>query len=229
MVDFHSHCLPAMDDGACDRAESIAMLLESKRQGVDTVVATSHYYASQEDVDTFLSRREQAVRLLGDGVPDGMLLRLGAEVLLQEGLSARDLQPLCIEGTRHILIELPFMPPMPWMYEELENIALGQRLDIILAHTDRYRPWYSREKIAAMADLPALTLQINAEAITGYADFHRLRRWLPPAEGLVFGSDMHHSDHRAPNLQPVYRRLRRYAAGRQWLALAEQTAAALLG
>ncbi len=227
MVDFHSHCLPAMDDGARDREESLAMLTENKRQGVDTVVATPHYYSSHESVEVFLERRAAAVEQLA-ALPEGMHLLLGAEVLLQEGLSSRDLKPLCIEGTRHILIELPFMPPTGWMAEELESIAMEQRLDIILAHVDRYMPWYSREQMELMMDLPALTVQLNAEAVSDWRVYRRLCRWLPASERLVLGTDMHHIDRRRPNLQPAIRRLRHSVRGRWWLALAEETGDKLL-
>ncbi len=228
MVDFHSHCLPSLDDGACDRAESIAMLQESRRQGVDTVVATPHYYASHESIDDFLSHRAAAVERLGDGAPEGLRLVLGAEVLLQEGVAARDLRSLCIEGTRCILVELPFMSPTGWMVEELEAIALGQRLDVILAHVDRYMPWYSREQMESMMDFPGLTVQLNAETVNDRRAYRQLRQWLPSAERVVFGSDMHHIDHRAPNLQPAYRRLRHSIFGRRLLALAQQTSEQLL-
>ncbi len=223
MVDFHSHCLPALDDGARDLTESKAMLSESARQGIDTVVATPHFYASHETVDEFLAHRAQAVERLGDGLPPGMRLLLGAEVLLQQGVSKLDLHALCIEGTDCLLLELPFMPPSDWVFEELETIALDRRMDIILAHADRYMRWYSREQIASIVELPGLTVQLNAESLLDRRTFRSLRRWLPTCERLVFGSDMHHGDRRPPNLQPAYRRMRWSRCGRQWMTLAAST------
>jgi protein-tyrosine phosphatase len=35
IIDFHSHILPEMDDGAENLETSLAMLRESKSQGVD--------------------------------------------------------------------------------------------------------------------------------------------------------------------------------------------------
>ena len=137
MVDFHSHCLPALDDGAADLNESIAMLSASVQQGVDTVVATPHFYSKQESIEQFLSRRKVSFEQLGGHVPDGLTVLTGAEVLLQEGVSRLDLRDLCVGDTNYILLELPFMPPPSWLYDELESIALGQRLDVILAHADR--------------------------------------------------------------------------------------------
>ena len=54
MVDFHSHILPEMDDGADSVDTSLAMLRESFRQGVDLICATPHFYADEEDPKSFL-------------------------------------------------------------------------------------------------------------------------------------------------------------------------------
>lgn len=217
-----------MDDGAVDVNEAAAMLSTSAAQGVHTVVATPHYYRSEETIASFLQRREESVKHLKGHIPDGLTLVLGAEVLLQRGLSKLDLRELCIEGTNRILIELPFMPPENWVYGELENISLDQRLDIILAHVDRYMAWYSRDKIASMMDFPGVSVQLNAEAFLGAATFRALRRWLPQPKRLVFGSDMHHIDRRQPNLGEACKRLRRKSLGRRWAAHAEQIGPTLL-
>ncbi len=228
MIDFHSHCLPAMDDGAIDVTEAAAMLSASAAQGVHTVVATPHFYRSEETIASFLQRRSQAVQRLEGHSPEGMTLVLGAEVLLQKGLSRLDLRELCIQGTNRILIELPFMPPENWVYEEMENIALGQRLDVILAHVDRYMAWYSRDKIASMMDFPGISVQLNGDAFLNAMTFRALRRWLPQPKRLVFGSDMHHIDRRQPNLGEARKSLCRKSLGRQWAAHAEQIGPALL-
>ncbi len=229
MIDFHSHCLPAMDDGATDVAQSAAMLTESLRQGVDTVVATPHFYRSEDKtVEAFLERRADSVALLKDQVPQGLRMVLGAEVLLQKGVSKLDLRPLCIEGTNRILIELPFSPPDPWVIEEMENIALGQRLDVILAHIDRYLPWYSADELSAIIDYPELIVQINGESIVDKSAYHALRHCLPPVDSLVFGSDMHDMNYRSPNLQAAYTVLRKKRHGRQWVNLADVTGKELL-
>lgn len=217
-----------MDDGAVDVTEAAAMLSASVAQGVQTIVATPHFYRSEETVASFLQRRAEAVQRLEGHIPDGLTLVLGAEVLLQKGLSNRDLRDLCIQGTNRILIELPFMPPENWVYEEMENISLDQRLDVILAHVDRYMPWYSRDMIASMMDFPGASVQLNGEAFLDAATFRALRRWLPQPKRLIFGSDMHHIDRRPPNLGGAYKCLSRKSLGRCWVAHAEQIGSTLL-
>ena len=58
MIDWHSHILPGMDDGSKDPEESIAMLDMLEQQGIDTVIATPHFYANEETTEEFLGRRK---------------------------------------------------------------------------------------------------------------------------------------------------------------------------
>ena len=64
MIDWHSHVLPALDDGSHSIAQSLEMLTMLKEQGVDTVIATPHFYANDESVEKFLERRERSARAL---------------------------------------------------------------------------------------------------------------------------------------------------------------------
>ena len=229
ITDFHAHCLPAIDDGAVDIATSVAMLTEAGRQGVSTVVATPHFYPGQESVESFVRRRRAAVEALTPHLPAGApRLLTGAEVLVREGTSRLDLRQLCVQGTAYLLVELPFMRPPYWLYEELENITYGQRLTLILAHVDRYMPWYSSKGIAGIADFPDVILQLNGEAFLNRHCFSHLRRWLPDTDRLLLGSDMHNMDERAPNLERACRVLSRHRVGRKWLQQMDITTAGLM-
>lgn len=57
MIDFHTHILPGLDDGAKTLDESIQLLKMEEEQGVDTIVFTPHYYHEREDLKSFLQRR----------------------------------------------------------------------------------------------------------------------------------------------------------------------------
>ena len=57
MIDFHTHILPGLDDGAKTLDESIQLLKMEEEQGVDTIVLTPHYYHEREDLKSFLQRR----------------------------------------------------------------------------------------------------------------------------------------------------------------------------
>ena len=99
MIDFHTHILPGVDDGSKNVEESLLMLDSMKNQGVKTVIATPHFYANDESVESFLSRRNEAFSSLKKSLADGPEIILGAEVRYYDGISRlEDLKKLRIEG-----------------------------------------------------------------------------------------------------------------------------------
>lgn len=47
IIDFHSHILPGIDDGARNLETSLAMLDMIKAYHADIMLATPHFYASR--------------------------------------------------------------------------------------------------------------------------------------------------------------------------------------
>ena len=228
LADFHTHCLPGIDDGAEDVATAKAMLKAVADQGIETVVATPHFYWGDHRVSSFLERRAAAVAALQPHMAGLPKLKLGAEVLLREGISQVDLRPLCLEGTDVLLVELPFMRAPGWLLEELENIAYNQQITIMLAHLDRYMPWYSTERIESLLDLPDVIVQLNADSLADRRFIKDLNKWLPDTPRLVLGSDMHDTKERAPMLEDAMTRMEKKRFGRDWLEQMESTTRELL-
>ena len=107
MTDFHSHILPAMDDGSRSVDESAEMLNELSGQGISRVIATPHFYANDESVFDFLGRRREAFDKLSTVLtPDMPQVLLGAEVRYYDGIShLADMKSLCVQGTDLFLLE----------------------------------------------------------------------------------------------------------------------------
>lgn len=220
MIDFHTHCLPALDDGADSLETAMRMLRESVANGIDTVVATPHFYAGEQTVEEFVSQRDAALAQVRDACErESLSVRIvpAAEVLVREGISQLDLRPLCIEGTQCVMLELPFMTPPAWLLEEIENIVFDQKLVVMYAHLDRYMPWYSSEDVAEITDIPGLLLQINAGSLLNRRACRHLQRWLPAVRRLVLGTDMHEPDVCVKHMEKAHNSLRRMAVGREWL------------
>lgn len=228
LVDFHAHCLPAMDDGAADVATAKAMLQAAADQGASLVVATPHFYWGDHQVASFLEQRTAALAALQPHLQGLPTVKLGAEVLLREGISRLDLRPLCLEGTDILLVELPFMRAPGWLLEELENIAYNQRLTIMFAHLDRYMPWYSRERIETLLELPDAIVQLNADALADRHYIKSLGKWLPATARMVLGTDMHNITDRAPVLEAAVNRMEKKRFSREWLERMERTTRELL-
>lgn len=203
--DFHSHVLPAIDDGSATIEESLAMLRLESQQGVSRVVATPHFYARQDQLDSFLRRRENAAALLRQEMAskeEFPALILGAEVHYFKGMSQTEaLRDLVLEGTKAVLIEMPYGEWTEEMYRELEQIPENLDLQPIIAHIDRYiRPFHKNENLTRMLELPVV-LQANTSFFLERKTSRMSMRMLEQGQIRLIGSDCHNLSKRPPNLQ----------------------------
>lgn len=217
-TDFHAHCLPAVDDGAADVQTAVAMLRSSAQQGVHRVVATPHFYIGLHTASDFFRERARAYEEIKPYLTEDMpQVLLGAEVLIREGISRYDLRPLCLQDTNVLLVEMPFMAPPIWLYEELENIVNRQNLTLMYAHLDRYLPWYSHGDFEMLMDMPDSIMQVNAHSIADKKYFGSLCRHLPITRRMVIGSDMHNMEMREPCIGQAVKVMSKHRIGREWM------------
>ena len=198
-VDFHTHVLPGMDDGAKSPEMGASMLRTLGEQGVGLVFATSHYIPHRESPASFLARRAQAAEALKAVAAGTPSVRLGAEIYLEQALPEKGLEPLCLEGTRLLLVEMPRQSYKPWMMEKIQNIAYGMRVTPVIAHVDRYLDWYTREDYAALFSFSDCLYQINMEALADRAARKFVLRLAKEGYPLLPGSDAHNTEKRRPN------------------------------
>ncbi len=225
--DFHTHVLPGIDDGARDLPTSLSMLSRLREQGVDTVVATPHFYAHRQEAAQFLENRAAAlaaVKNTANGLP---AVLPAAEVYLERGLRDLDLRPFCIEGTNAILVEMPYARQESWMLEEVYHFCLTQSLTPIFAHLDRYLDMYSKQEIQEILDFDDAVIQVNNSAFLSRKSLKALVGWVKQGTPLLLGSDCHNLDSRAPNHERIPG-IVRSKLGDGWLADYHRRAAALL-
>lgn len=109
MIDFHTHILPGIDDGAKDVSVSAAMLEMEKEQGVNEIVLTPHYYGKFYSPTDFVRRRAAAYEKLLAVAAGEFFFTLGAEIHFSDTLSVNaECRKLAIGDTRYALVELPF-------------------------------------------------------------------------------------------------------------------------
>lgn len=201
MIDWHSHVLPGMDDGSRNVAESILMIQAQASQGVKTVIATPHFYANDESVDSFLERRAAAVELLkaqlGEDAPQ---IRCGAEVRYYPGIShMHGLKSLRIEGSRLLLLEMPETRWTEYMVRELIELSGRSSIHIVLAHVERYMRFQKKALWEELRDYGIL-MQANASF---FADWQTKRKaiYLLREGSIHFvGSDGHNMTSRQPRI-----------------------------
>ncbi len=199
LTDYHCHILPGIDDGAEDTDTALKMISLMKDQGVERIAATPHFYAHREkSAADFLKKRNAAYARIRDAaaVSD---IRLGAEVAIEHGISEMpDIEKLAIEGTRIILLELPYRRFAGWMAEEIYHISAEYNLKVMLAHVHRYLAYYSKEELETILSANAI-LQINNEAFADWKEKKLAKQIISDHKRFAFGSDAHNLSSRKPN------------------------------
>ena len=207
MVDYHTHILPGIDDGSPDINTTIAMLKMEKDQGITKVIATPHFYAHKTSINAFLEKRNNALeqvrsKYLPDIIP-------AAEVYFFTGISNSEIEKLCVEGTKILLLEMPFAQWTDSMFKEVSALIHKKGLTVILAHVERYKKYQKDTRVwDKMLDLD-LIVQINAESFykpEGIKGFFKRKAYLDIIDGRkwIVATDCHGIDHR----KPEYKRAR---------------------
>ena len=207
MIDFHTHILPGMDDGSSSSEESIEMLKALESQGVDGVVLTPHFYAYKTDMNTFLkTRRDSFDRLVSEMRKNDVKvdLYLGAEVLyFNELWRVDDLQQLCIEGTKYLVLEMPFSK---WSDAMINGVGklVSRGYNPIIAHFNRYvRIHKSTRQVQELVNAGAM-LQLNCNCFEN--PFKRSWASSMLKKGMVsaLGTDCHDMKGRKPDYSVAY-------------------------
>ena len=210
MIDFHSHVLPAIDDGSQNVEESMEMLRALKRQGVDTVVATSHFYATHRSPQSYVQHREAAFEELKQVLTDDCpRIILGAEVLYFPGISHMDeLGSLCIEGTDLLLLEMPFTTWSEAMIAEVNEMARSHRVQLMMAHIERY---YFQQRVSVWDGFlrKGILMQSNADFFLPFWEGRKALKLLREGRIHLLGTDCHNMGDRRPRMDEAVARIRR--------------------
>lgn len=210
MIDFHSHILPGIDDGSKSSDMSLRMISALADQGVDTIAATSHYYATDHTPERFLQRRSEAFERIKGKLPEGSpKILLGAEVLYFPGISRMDELPeLCLEGTKLLLLEMPFTTWTENMVREVNELSHASPCTIMLAHIERY---YFKQPASVWDDLlnHGVLMQANADFFLPFATRRKALRLLREGRIHLLGSDCHNTTSRAPHMAEARETIRR--------------------
>lgn len=205
MVDFHTHILPGVDDGSRSMDETRELLNMELENGVTQIVFTPHFYADQMSIKTFLAKRQTAYEQVMQEMKDDTRFErfyLGAEVAYFPGMSkAEQLEVLCIQGTKVILVEMPFAQWTEEVYRELEYIVKKRKLTVILVHLERYAEFQKKKKVwNKVLELP-IHVQINGGAVINRRRRRFVLQFLKKNPEVVLGSDSHNTTTRKPNLK----------------------------
>jgi len=140
VIDLHCHILPALDDGALDLDDAVAMARQGEEDGVETVCATPHIRHDHDVVIGELARRvaELNAELRGRGV--GIRVTTGAEVAetALPGLTDDELRLASLGGGgRWILLE-PAPGPLGDSLDAAVEALQRRGFRSVIAHPERH-------------------------------------------------------------------------------------------
>jgi protein-tyrosine phosphatase len=138
VIDLHCHLLPAVDDGSRSVEQSVAVLTEMARHGIQAVCLTPHLLASQlnRKIPAAYDRAYEALVAAAPSVP---AIHRGLEVMLDGPLNGTvgKSRRGTVGGSRYILVEFTRMVSRAAVTRALSDvIAVG--LVPLLAHPERY-------------------------------------------------------------------------------------------
>ena len=192
------------------------MLAMDKADGVSEVVCTPHYYGKKRSLEEFLTLRARAFAELGDTeIP----LRLGAEVYMTgvNDLSDDALISLAIEGTKCVLLELPFHGD--WKNSLLQRLITffeDTGYTPVIAHVERYEYVRKNPKILTTLVQSGCLLQVNTSAFIEKDSERFVLTLLKRGMVHCIGTDTHDTQKRAPDYAKAKARVYKAGLEKQW-------------
>ena len=137
MIDFHTHILHGVDDGARDYDESKNLLNEAKNFGFNKIISTSHYALNTFEVPEY--KRIDLINDLKSDTNDIEIL-LGSEIFLSYNVLdlLTEFKASTINNTKYILFELPLRNHFPNLKDTINKLK-DSNYKLILAHPERYK------------------------------------------------------------------------------------------
>lgn len=214
MIDIHSHIVFDVDDGPKTIEDSRALLEESYRQGVRTIISTSHRRKGMfETPEAKIEENFKQVQELAKEIADDLTVLYGAEIYytsdildkLEQGKIPR------LADSQYALIEFSMITPYKEIHTALSNVL---RLGVtpVVAHIERYHCLENDEKkVRDLINMGCYT-QINSSSVLKpklFGDtykFMKKRAQFFLEKDLVHfvASDMHNLNPRPPYMQEAY-------------------------
>ena len=196
-LDFHSHILPGLDDGATDLQNAISLVSAMKDWGFERITCTPHitnkFMNTPDTIRPAFEQLQEALYVNGIDVE----LRMSAEYRLvpetwPEVLEKNWLMPI---EDKFVIMELPIFNPedikdIKPIEEFRKVVSLG--LTPLLPHPERYF-YLSKDELMRYLDA-GVKIQSNYGSLAGlYGDQAQQNDQALVDEGLVsyYGTDMH--------------------------------------
>lgn len=215
LTDIHQHLLWGIDDGADSREIMYSMLREAQRQGIKTIVATSHARPGLQPFDMGLyTERLTEAQCFCKTEDLGICVLPGAEIAWthQTPLVLRQGRIPTMGGTDYVLLELWRNISWQAAQDAVKQLTRAGYCPV-LAHPERYLAFIrSPKKTLQFRNETGALLQLNADTVLSPRNYweRRFAEYLLK-EGAVdaIASDAHDCINRPVNMEAAY----------QWLTI----------
>ena len=196
LIDIHSHIVFDVDDGPKTRQDTRELLTESYRQGVRTIISTSHRRKGMfETPEEKIAANFHEVQQIAKEVADDLTILYGAEIYY----------------TSYALIEFSMITPYRDIHSALSNVL---RLGItpVVAHIERYHCLENDVKKVQDLINMGCYMQINSSSVLKPKLFGEKYKFMKKRaqffmeQDLVHfvASDMHNLGPRPPYMEEAY-------------------------
>lgn len=218
MIDFHSHILPGIDDGAKNLEQSIAMVNEAKKVGFTKIISTSHYMENYYECNE--KNRKELLEQVQKNV-NGIELCLGNEIYITNNIIEllKNGQASSINGTKYVLFEFPLITTRPMNDKEVIYRLVENGYIPIIAHPERY-PFIQEnpDYLFELEEMGAL-FQANYGSIIGMYGLKAkktLKILLKNNLISFFGSDVHRPEQVYNKMPKIIKKLKKIISNEEF-------------
>lgn len=210
MIDMHCHIVFGFDDGPESLEAAVEMLDMAYRDGIRTIVATSHrnHILDFENTQSYEESLEMVINAATEKYSDLKIFK-GAELYIDSDyLKIIDSNPydFTINGTGYVLIEFPRDVAGSYMLEVAHEFKVRGYTPII-AHIEMYPKLIEDDGAIKLLKDEGIYLQITGSSLIGKQGKEikgRLRKLVKKGHIDFIASDGHSAIRRRPLLSKAY-------------------------
>ncbi len=194
MIDLHCHILPALDDGAIDLDDSVAMARQAGDDGIAVVCATPHIRHDHKVCVEEIAERVHSLQVHLDEQGIDVCVAPGGELAETEADSLTDnqLRLVALGGAGGWVLLEPAPGPLGNSLEECVERLAARGLQAVIAHPERHAGADFEERLERLVSSGCL-IQWTAEFVAGAAPGDLVLRLAERGLVHLLGSDAHSS------------------------------------
>lgn len=165
MIDMHSHLIYGVDDGPPTIKESMRMLLEAEKLGINTIIATPHYRKGLYQAENVVGHYHELVSRVRDF---NIEILLGYEVYFDSIIPdvIKSNERFTLNRSRYLLFEMPFDIMPADIYQIILKLHMENFIPII-AHPERNRFFIGNFQLFLEFIESGCLVQLDAASILG--------------------------------------------------------------